>query len=293
MKKRLVLTGASGKLGSTLINFLNKEYNLFPIGNKNKPKNGYKLDLTNNNKVENFLNKIKPEIIIHLVAITKVDFCEENFNKAHEINFLTTKNLVDWSEKKKIRFIYLSTDQLYDNSNLSDEKSANPKNFYAITKFLSEGVVLSLKNSLVVRTNFYGFFPKHKDSLIDWFINEIKEKRQVSLIKDIFFNPVYVKHLCDYIVKLIKARKAHGIVNLGAKNSISKGMFLYKVAKELNLKKFKSKFTNVKNIKLKAYRPKNMSMSVKKIENIFNKPMPTIEDGIFYLVNDLKSCNEF
>ena len=91
MKKRLVLTGASGKLGSTLINFLNKEYNLFPIGNKNKPKNGYKLDLTNKNKVENFLNKIKPEIIIHLVAITKVDFCEENFNKAHEINFLTTK----------------------------------------------------------------------------------------------------------------------------------------------------------------------------------------------------------
>ena len=62
---------------------------------------------------------------------------------------------------------------MYDNSNLSDEKSANPKNFYAITKFLSEGVVLSLKNSLVVRTNFYGFFPKHKDSLIDWFINEI------------------------------------------------------------------------------------------------------------------------
>ena len=51
MKKRLVLTGASGKLGSTLINFLNKEYNLFPIGNKNKPKNGYKLDLTNFNKL--------------------------------------------------------------------------------------------------------------------------------------------------------------------------------------------------------------------------------------------------
>ena len=67
--------------------------------------NGY--TLLDNDKLIDFLNKIKPEIIIHLVAITKVDFCEENFNKAHEINFLTTKNLVDWSEKKKIRFIYL------------------------------------------------------------------------------------------------------------------------------------------------------------------------------------------
>ena len=36
-----------------------------------------------------------------------------------------------------------------------------------------------------------------------------------------------------------------------------------------------------------------MTMSVKKIEKIIKKPMPTIQAGIKYLINDLKNCNEF
>ena len=50
---------------------------------------------------------------------------------------------------------------------------------------------------------------------------------------------------------------------------------------------------NVDKINLKAYRPKNMTMSVKRIEKIIKKPMPSIQEGIKYLVNDLKNCNEF
>ena len=133
MKKKLFLTGATGKLGSILVKFLEKKYKLIPIGFRNKPKNGYKIDLTKKDRVINFLNRIKPDIIIHLVAITKVDFCEENFVKAHEINFVTTKNLVDWSKNNKVRFIYLSTDQLYDSPKFNNEKDEKPKNFYSIT----------------------------------------------------------------------------------------------------------------------------------------------------------------
>ena len=42
MKKKLFLTGATGKLGSTLVKFLEKEYKLIPVGFRNKPKNGYR-----------------------------------------------------------------------------------------------------------------------------------------------------------------------------------------------------------------------------------------------------------
>jgi len=293
MKKKLFLTGATGKLGSILVKFLEKEYKLIPVGFRNKPKNGYRLDLTKKDRVINFLNRIKPDIIIHLVAITKVDFCEENFVKAHEINFVTTKNLVDWSKNNKVRFIYLSTDQLYDSPKFNNEKDEKPKNFYSMTKYFSEVAALSLKNSLVIRTNFYGYFPMHKDSLVDWFINEIKNKKKISLIKNIFFNPIYVKQLCKYIMILINYKKIKGILNLGAKNKISKGRFLYKLADELNLDKKNLKFTNVDKINLKTYRPKNMAMSVKRIEKIIKKPMPSIQEGIKYLVNDLKNCNEF
>ena len=82
MKKKIFLTGATGKLGSTLTPYLEKKYNLFPVGFKIKPKGGVKINLTQSINVKNILNKIKPDIIIHLAAMTNVDYCEENSKKA-------------------------------------------------------------------------------------------------------------------------------------------------------------------------------------------------------------------
>ena len=57
MKKKLFLTGATGKLGSILVKFLEKKYKLIPVGFRNKPKNGYRLDLTKKDRVINFLRR--------------------------------------------------------------------------------------------------------------------------------------------------------------------------------------------------------------------------------------------
>ena len=77
MKKKIFLTGASGKLGSILISYLEKNYNLISVGFKKKPKNGIKLNLTKSLKVKSILNRIKPDIIIHLAALTNVDECKK------------------------------------------------------------------------------------------------------------------------------------------------------------------------------------------------------------------------
>ena len=293
MKKKLFLTGASGKLGSVLITYLEKEYNLYSIGFKKKPKKGIKLDLNNKYKVINTLNKIKPDIIVHLVAMTNVDECENNFNKAYNLNCNTTINLVNWAQKKKCRFIYISTDQVYNNPGFNTEDDAKPKNVYSFTKYISENIVLSLSNSVIIRTNFYGFFPNHKDSLVNWFIKTVKSKKKIKLVKNVFFNPLYINQLCLYILNIIKNLQITGIYNLGAKNKISKGKFLYNLAKKLNFDTRKMEYQNVDKLKLQAFRPKNMLMSVKKIEKILKKRMPNIDKGIEDLITDIKKKNAF
>ena len=45
-------------------------------------------------------------------------------------------------------------------------------------------------------------------------------------------------------------------------------------------------YENVENLNLNAFRPKNMLMSVKKIEKFLNKPMPKIDDGINDLISN-------
>ena len=293
MKKKIFLTGASGKLGSTLISYLEKNYNLIPIGFKKKPKNGFKLNLTKSLKVKSILNRIKPDIIIHLAALTNVDLCEKNFKKTYDLNCNSTKHLVNWAHKKRnCRFIYLSTDQVYCEPGFNNENRAFPKNIYSLTKFISENITLSLANSVIIRTNFYGFFPNHNNSLVNWFVENIKAKKKIKLIKNIFFNPLYVNQLCEYILEIIKNYNIKGVINLGAKDKISKGKFLFKIGKKLNTKR-KFTFQNVENLNLKAYRPKNMLMCVKKVERLLKKPMPSIDEGINDLIINLKQKNVF
>ena len=298
MKKKIFLTGATGKLGSTLTPYLEKKYNLFPVGFKIKPKGGVKIDLTQSINVKNILNKINPDIIIHLAAMTNVDYCDENSKKAFDVNYQTTKNMISWInyKKKECRFIYLSTDQIYDKTGFNKEdnkKAFFARNNYSKTKFSSEkAVLLAIKNGVIIRTNFYGFFPNHKDSLINWFLESLKKKKKIKLIKNIFFNPLHVHQLCSYLLKIIEKEKIKGIINLGAKNKISKGKLLFNISKKLNIKK-KFTYENVENLNLVAYRPRNMAMCVDKIEKLLNKPMPTISKGIAELITNIKQNNVF
>ena len=93
-------------------------------------------------------------------------------------------------------------------------------------------------------------------------------------------------------LQTIKNYNIKGVINLGAKDKISKGKFLFKIGKKLNTKR-KFTFQNVENLNLKAYRPKNMLMCVKKVEMLLKKPMPSIDEGINDLIINLKQKNVF
>ena len=62
------------------------------------------------------LSKINPEIVIHCAAFTDVDKAEQNIKEATSINEKGTENLVK-NINKDTHFIYISTDQVYSNSN--------------------------------------------------------------------------------------------------------------------------------------------------------------------------------
>ena len=127
--------------------------------------------------------------------------------------------------------------------------------------------------------------------MVNCFVENIKAKKKIKLVKNIFFNPLYVNQLCEYILEIIKNYNIKGVINLGAKDKISKGKFLFKIGKKLNTKR-KFTFQNVENLNLKAYRPKNMFMCVKKIEKLLKNPMPTIDDGINDFIINFKQDNK-
>ena len=133
MKKTILLTGASGNIGSKLFDYL-KKYRLFGIYSKNNNNNHklIKCDLRNKKKLKLLIKKLKPDIVIHMAAMTNPGLNEKYPKKSKELNFDITNNLVK-NLKKETHFIFFSTDKVYTSKKLeySEKSKTLPTGLYA------------------------------------------------------------------------------------------------------------------------------------------------------------------
>lgn len=264
--KKIYLAGASGQLGSYLKkDFKNKKYKLLIK----------KIDLTKKNTIE-ILDKLKPDIIINCAGYTSIEKCEKYKKLALKLNALIPQNLSKYAVFFNKYLIHISTDHLYDSKikKKSLEKEVAIKNFYAKSKFIGEQRAQN-KNTLILRTNFFGN-SLEKKGLISWIFESEKKKKEIILYKNIYFSPLHISTLSKIILKII-SKKISGIYNVGSKNGMSKADFIKKLIRFKKLK-IKYKIKNYKNTLIK--RPKNMLMNVRKFEKRFKIILPQLKNEI-------------
>lgn len=285
MKKKIIIFGSRGNLGTYLINYLRNKYRIISEESLKK-----KINFENVSEIKKILQKYKPETIINLIAKTDVDECEINKQLAKKSNQVIVKNIIKAIKgaNNKCHFIHISTDQVYRGTTYSKnlEKSANPINYYGQTKLWGENEALKIQSSTILRTNFIGTNKiKDKNSLSDWIVKSLRKNKKIKTYSNIIFSPLYIKTLCKYISIVIR-KKIYGIYNLGSKNSISKYNFSIILCNNLRLnKKLIKKSIYNKNLS-RANRPLNMSLNIKKFEKIFNVKLPSIQNEIKLTLKD-------
>ncbi len=161
----ILITGATGFIGSHLVKFLAKNnYHIIAHGSSvdsiSKLKENLKLNKIFLENIEfwqqNFLDKewkypdfSDIETIIHCAAITKVrEGTIENYKKYFNMNVLATKRLARKALEEKINhFVYLSTGQIFGipaTFPITELTPKDPINLYGMTKLMGEKVVVSL-----------------------------------------------------------------------------------------------------------------------------------------------------
>ena len=287
---KILLTGSSGILGSRLLKNLNEKFIFLNLINKKKiPKkfNQIKLKNLDKNSLKRLVVGFKPDVILHCAAVTNIEFCEKNKKKCKEVNFNFTKYLVDICKILKIKFIFVSTDQMYDKHCLQNEISV-PKiyNYYAKTKVLSEEYIeKNLTDFLILRTNFFGNSLVEKQSFSDFIINNLKKKNKIYLFEDVYFNPLILNNFSKLIECLI-LKNSTGKFNVGTNKGISKYNFGLKIAKIFN---FDSRLI-IKDMIVKrqnlSKRSLDMRMDISKIKKIIrNKDLFSLDKNISQLKN--------
>jgi FlaA1/EpsC-like NDP-sugar epimerase len=160
-KKRILITGAAGSIGSEIVRQLSK-FNVGLIilcdqsetalhelyleleeGNSNKNYLAFVGDVRDEDRMDKLFSTYKPHYVYHAAAYKHVPLMEDNPSEAIKANVLGTKTIADKSVKYGVqKFVMISTD-----------KAVNPTNIMGASKRIAEIYVQSLNDSLT-KDNF-------------------------------------------------------------------------------------------------------------------------------------------
>ena len=291
----IAITGASGMLGTALIDKLSNVFLIFATArDQGLVKNNVTwqcFDLTNLTKLENWLVKIQPDVVIHCAAMVNVDECEFNEDLAYQLHVKTTEVIVDFLSISNGRLIYISTDSVFDglsNKPYSEEDQTNPLNVYSKTKLLGEYPALSLKKGVVLRTNIIGWSMKEKISFSEWILFNLIQKKRIKLFNDVYISPVHVSELSEVIIQVIE-KQAVGLYNVSSQNALSKYDFGLIMAETFESSSKYFDEISIEELGLKAKRPKHIALSNKKITQLLGYDLPHVIDAIFMMKLEYKN----
>jgi UDP-glucose 4-epimerase len=243
--KKILITGVSGYIGSCVYLFLKEKFNIIGIDkSKNKLISTNYLNLLNKKKLYQFLQKERPDLVIHLAAQSLVD---ETINqkKYYENNVLATKNLITIMNKVNIKnLIFSSTAAVYKYSNnkLNEKSLINPKSEYAKTKHECEKIIKNSKlNSVILRffnvcssirikNKLIGELHNPETHLIPTIVYKILFRKKFYIYGDKYKTKdgtcirdyIHVKDICVAINKSIaylsKNPNSFEIINIGSNN---------------------------------------------------------------------------
>ncbi|REJ11698.1 MAG: dTDP-4-dehydrorhamnose reductase [Bacillaceae bacterium] len=200
---KVVVTGAKGQLGTDLVDLLSdRGYEVYGYGRE-------ELDITNFDQVHQVISKVKPDVVIHAAAYTKVDLAESEPDQAFAINSYGTRNVVVVSEKVGAKLVYVSTDYVFDGTaNLPYHEFAptNPLSVYGKSKLAGEQFVRDLHSKFfIVRTSWvYG---KHGNNFVKTMLKLSQERDELMVVHDQIGCPTYTVDLANCILELIQTEK--------------------------------------------------------------------------------------
>lgn len=292
---KVLITGGSGLLGSAVSLYFKDYFDVVSTYTSNKIeitgcKTAY-LDVRNIKDTQSFVQKLKPDFVVHAAALVGVGICEKQKELAYNVNVQGTKNITESCKKIKSKIIYISTDYIFDGKKgMYDEADRpSPINFYGETKLKGEESV-DTENNIIVRTSIHGWnIIPDKKSFSSWIIDDLTSSKKINCFTDQISSMMLVNNCAEALKELIEKEKT-GIYNIASPQPISKYDFALNVAETFNLDK--SLIFPVKNQDVNGHekRPFDTSLDITKSRKELKTKIPNAKESL-QKMKELKESN--
>ncbi|WP_058308614.1 dTDP-4-dehydrorhamnose reductase [Gracilibacillus massiliensis] len=277
----ILVTGYSGQLGYDVVKEgLARGLTMYGVGQK-------QLDITNEQDVFDLVEEVKPDAIVHCAAYTAVDKAEDDRELCWDVNVNGTKYLAKASKAVGVRFMYISTDYVFEGTGVEPFKETdltNPMGYYGLTKHEGEKIVRDLLDEcFIVRISWV--FGINGTNFIKTMLRLAETRDELNVVGDQYGSPTYTFDLAQLLLDMILTTN-FGIYHASNEGFCTWAEFADEIFRQVG-KEVKVNAITTEEYPTRAVRPKNSRMSKNKlVENGFNR-LPKWQEALSHYLNDL------
>lgn len=273
---KYLITGINGQLGYDIIRELKlrgiEEKNIIGVGHK-------EMDITDEASVHKMISQVKPDVVFHNAAYTKVDLAEDNYEECYKANSLGPKYIAEACEEVDSKLIHISTDYVFNGKKDSyyiETDTPDPINVYGKTKYLGELNAMKNPKTYVVRISWV--FGINGNNFIKTMLRLSENNKKVRVVDDQIGSPTYTVDLSKLLVDMSEVDK-YGIYHATNEGLCSWYEFACEIFKQAGMN---VEVTPVDSnaFPAKAKRPSNSRMSKDMLDKNGFDCLPTWQDAL-------------
>lgn len=213
---KLLITGGKGMLGRTL----QKELKEFDIVVADLPE----ADITDRFRFAELLQEIAPDTVIHCAAMTAVDECETDTEKAFALNASGSANVAWGCMQQGCRLIAISTDYVFDGTQdrpySEFDQADGGESIYGQSKFAGEETIrLICPDHVICRTAW--LYGAGGPSFVHTMMKLAGTQPQLKVVADQIGNPTSCLAVARQLRNIINRRELTGTFHMTCEGEAS------------------------------------------------------------------------
>jgi dTDP-4-dehydrorhamnose reductase len=242
--------------------------------------NHAEVDITDLPALRRRLLPLRPGMIIHTAAMTKVNECERDPRMAHAVNAAGTGNVVRAAEETGAKLVYISTDFVFPGKLLGEygeEEAPAPLSVYGKTKLEGEQAVLEYTQGMVVRTAQV-FTPAGRN-FPNAVLSTYRERNEARVVDDEFATPTYAAHFASALVSLLPVAEGR-IYHIRGPEELTYFDFARRLFVAAGYPEYAVLPTTSQQLKLPAPRPQRAVLGMGAYFALGLQPLPPLDAAI-------------